>query len=61
MRYIIIPLLIILYGWWGVASIIEFIKHPKYPDSPDNWAYAWVELTASILFVALVFFSIKYW
>ena len=61
MRYIIIPLLIILYGWWGIASIIEFVKHPKYPDSPDSWAYAWVELSLFLLVVAGVILTVKYW
>jgi len=61
MRYIIIPLLIILYGWWTIASLIELFRKKEYPDITDNYATAWVEFTSFISFISIVLLSIKYW
>jgi len=61
MRYIIIPLLIILYGWWTIASLIELFRKKEYPNITENYATAWVEFSLFALFVTGVTLSVKYW
>ena len=57
MRYIIIPLLIILYGWWTIASIKEVINNYNYPRD-----YAAIYVVSHIFIAAIValFYSIQF-
>ena len=65
MRYIIIPLAIILYILWSYKSIKDLIRTYKDPwlDGTDckDYTYGWLLLHLSIICGALVFLIIKYW
>jgi len=57
MRYIIIPLLIILYGWWTFRSIKQLIDNFDYPDDATA-IYAIIH--SFIALCLIVFYGIKF-
>ena len=61
MRYIIIPIAIILYIWWSYKSVKEIIQYnrPWYNESDST--STWRVLTAIGLFIVLALFSILNW
>jgi len=65
MRYIIIPLTILLYLYWSYKAIDNLIDCYKNPylggDSAEDYTYAWFLTHLSILFGIILYFIIKYW
>jgi hypothetical protein len=65
MRYIIIPIVIILYIYWSyraIDNLIDCYKKP-YLDGTDaeEYTYGWLLTHLSILFGIILYFIIKYW
>ena len=62
MRYIIIPLAIILYIWWAGCALKD-IKN----NFSNTWYYKkdstdiWLTFNVTILIIIISWFSIKYW
>ena len=65
MRFIIIPLVIILYILWSYKSIKDLIKCYKNPYKDgtglEESTYVWTLFNLSIIFGVLIFLTIKYW
>ena len=65
MRYIILPILIILYTYWSykaIDNLIDLYKNP-YLDgtNAEDYTYGWLLTHLSILFGIILYFIIKYW
>ena len=65
MRYIIIPIAIILYIYWSyraIDNLIDLYKNP-YLDGTDaeDYTYGWLLTHLSLLFAIILFFIIRYW
>lgn len=65
MRYIIIPLAIILYLYWSYKAIDNLIDCYKNPyldgDDAEDYTYAWLLTHLSILLGIILYFTIIYW
>lgn len=58
MRYITVPLLIILYGWWTISSIKELRRGGFWPE---DYAVMWATAHSILALFGLIFLTIKYW
>ena len=65
MRYIIIPIAIILYLYWSYKAIDNLIDCYKNPyldgGSAEESTYAWFLTHLAILTGIILYFIIKYW
>lgn len=64
MRYITIPLFIIIYAWLTLSFIADIIKyreklkiHPSKKYNPSNKSFVWMIITAIIF----IYFNILLW
>ena len=64
MRYIIMPLVIILYSWWSYNSIKDMWKCRDgsiIKDSTLMWITITLMITLVIIMPAILFTIFKYW
>lgn len=60
MRWIIIPLIVILYIFWSYKSIQDILTGCRYPYS-ETYRDFWEVITCLLIIVTVGYFSIKYW
>ena len=61
MRYIIIPLGIILYALWTFLSIDDIKFSKKHDDMYEVVTYLWISFTITVSLGGLAFLSYLYW